>query len=92
MHADAVTHLPAGATWLAETIMYPHQAFRAGVAAWGVQFHPEVSATTFRTWAEGHPEVDTEAVTAELRARDADVAAAGEAMARRFAALVAGLA
>jgi GMP synthase (glutamine-hydrolysing) len=70
--------------------MYPHQAFRAGAAAWGVQFHPEVSATTFRTWAEGHPEVDTEAVTAELRARDADVAAAGEAMARRFAALVAG--
>jgi hypothetical protein len=34
--------------------------------------------------------VDAEAVTAELRARDAEVAAAGEAMARRFAALVAG--
>jgi GMP synthase (glutamine-hydrolysing) len=47
---------------------------------------------TFRTWAEGHPEVDAEAVTAELRARDAEVAAAGEAMARRFAALVAGMA
>ena len=90
MHADAVTRLPAGATWLAETVMYPHQAFRAGVAAWGVQFHPEVSVPTFRTWAEGHPEVDAEAVTAELQARDAEVAAAGEAMARRFAALVAG--
>jgi hypothetical protein len=34
--------------------------------------------------------VDAEAVTAELQARDAEVAAAGEAMARRFAALVAG--
>jgi GMP synthase (glutamine-hydrolysing) len=90
MHADAVTRLPPGATWLAETAMYPHQAFRIGTAAWGVQFHPEVSAATFRAWAEGHPDVDTETVTAELRAHDAEVAAGGEALARRFAALVTG--
>lgn len=90
MHADAVTRLPAGATWLGETAMYPYQAFRVGAAAWGVQFHPEVSAATFRAWAAGHPEVDTEGVTAELRARDAEVAAGGGAMARRFAALVTG--
>lgn len=90
MHADAVARLPAGAAWLGETEMYPHQAFRVGAAAWGVQFHPEVSEATFRTWAEGHPEVDTEGVTAALRARDAEVAAAGETVARRFAALVAG--
>lgn len=88
MHADAVTRLPDGATWLAETAMYPHQAFRVGPAAWGVQFHPEVSTGTFHAWAEGHPEVDTEAVSAEFRTRDADVATAGEAIARRFAVLV----
>jgi len=90
MHADAVVRLPTGATWLGETGMYPYQAFRVGAAAWGVQFHPEVTLATFRSWAEGHPEVDTEAVTAELRARDTEVDAAGHALARRFAGLVAG--
>jgi GMP synthase (glutamine-hydrolysing) len=51
MHHDAVTELPTGAVWLAETAMYPHQAFRLGAAAWGVQFHPEVSLPTFTEWA-----------------------------------------
>ena len=35
--------------------MYPHQAFRVGASAWGVQFHPEVSLPTFRAWAEDSP-------------------------------------
>ena len=53
MHLDAVVALPAGATWLGETDLYPHQAYRVGAAAWGVQFHPEVSLTTYRRWASG---------------------------------------
>lgn len=89
MHADAVVDLPAGATWLASSGTYPYQAFRVGQAAWGVQFHPEVSLPTFRSWADGHPEVDTESVVGQLRARDAEVAAAGQALASRFAAVVA---
>lgn len=88
MHADAITELPPGSTWLAATGMYHHQAFRVGSAAWGVQFHPEVSLPTFRSWAEELPEVDTAAVTADLASRDDEVAAAGAALARRFAALV----
>ena len=58
--------------------------------AWGVQFHPEVSLPTFRAWAEELPEVDTDAVTAELAARDAEVASAGRSLALRFAQVVAG--
>jgi GMP synthase (glutamine-hydrolysing) len=87
MHADAVAELPPGAVWLGRTGMYPHQAFRVGSAAWAVQFHPEVSLPTFRSWADGHPEVDTEAVTAELVARDDEVRAVGRTIAMRFAAL-----
>jgi hypothetical protein len=48
-----------------------------------------VSLSTFRGWAEHLADVDTETVTAELRARDTEVAAAGRALARRFASLVA---
>ncbi|WP_035812717.1 type 1 glutamine amidotransferase [Jiangella gansuensis] len=88
MHADAVAVLPPGAVWLASSAMYPHQAFRVGPAAWGVQFHPEVSLPTFTGWAEALSDVHTETVTAELAARDSEVAAAGQALAARFASLV----
>jgi GMP synthase (glutamine-hydrolysing) len=93
MHQDAVTVLPPGATWLGETAAYPHQVFRVGRCAWGVQFHPEVSLPTFDAWREvvgddawdrygvdGHDAVD------QLRRRDEDVAAAGRALAHRFVA------
>lgn len=90
MHADAVAELPSGAIWLASSERYPYQAFRLGAAAWGVQFHPEVSLSTFRGWAEEHAEVDTDAVTGEYRDREADVVAAGRGLARRFSAIVSG--
>jgi GMP synthase (glutamine-hydrolysing) len=90
MHADAVAELPPSAVWLASSAMCPYQAFRVGEGAWGVQFHPEVSLPTFRAWADAHPDVDTEAVTTELKVRDDEVVAAGAELARRFAALVRG--
>lgn len=43
--------LPAGAVLLASSPAYPHQAFRYGAAAYGVQFHVEVSAAMAREWA-----------------------------------------
>lgn len=88
LHADAVVELPAGAVWLASSGMYQHQAFRVGESGWGVQFHPEVSMPTFRRWAESHADVDADAVTAEFAARDGEVAAAGQRLAERFAAIV----
>lgn len=87
MHADAVVELPPDTRWLGRSAMYPHQAFRVGRAGWGVQFHPEVSLETFRGWADAHPEVDSDAVTAELRDRDDEVVALGQTLASRFAGL-----
>jgi len=44
--------LPAGAVRLAGSERYPNQAFRWGRAAYGVQFHVEVSVEMARAWAE----------------------------------------
>lgn len=49
-HVDAVTALPAGASWLAESDRCPYQAFRVGEYAWGVQFHPEATADRIPFW------------------------------------------
>jgi len=66
-HQDAVTVLPPGAVLLASGERYPHQAYRVGRRAWGLQYHPEVSAADFAGWVHG----DLDAVTAAgLRAPD----------------------
>ncbi|TDD67126.1 type 1 glutamine amidotransferase [Jiangella aurantiaca] len=89
MHADAVAELPPGAVWLASSAMYPHQVFRVGAVAWGVQFHPEVSQPTFAGWAHELPDVDAGTVVRELADRDSEVVAAGRELAGRFARIVA---
>jgi GMP synthase (glutamine-hydrolysing) len=43
--------LPAGATLLATSPAYQHQAFRVGRVAYGVQFHVEVDAAMADEWA-----------------------------------------
>jgi GMP synthase (glutamine-hydrolysing) len=88
LHADAIVRLPPGAVWLATSAMYPHQAFRAGAAAWGVQFHPEVSPAALVAWAEALPDVDAAEVTRQLTARGDEVIEGGRALARRFGSLV----
>jgi len=52
VHAQSVLELPPGATLLAGNAHEPHQAFRLGRTAWGVQFHPEFSAATMRAYME----------------------------------------
>jgi GMP synthase (glutamine-hydrolysing) len=89
LHRDAVARLPDGATWLASSAMYPHQAFRMGHAAWGLQFHPEISLAAYELRAVRFPDVVTAAVVEGYRRRQADVAAAGREVARRFAAVCA---
>lgn len=51
-HEDVITVLPPEATLLVTGDRYPHQGYRVGDRAWGVQFHPEVSAATFGSWVE----------------------------------------
>jgi len=50
-HGDTFD-LPDGAVRLAGSAAYPNQAFRYGAAAYGVQFHVEVSPELAREWAE----------------------------------------
>jgi GMP synthase (glutamine-hydrolysing) len=88
MHADAVVELPADAVPLGASALYPHQAFRVG-SAWGVQFHPETSAGTFRRWADDEPAVDTGAVVEAYARHAAELERNGRALARAFVALVA---
>jgi GMP synthase (glutamine-hydrolysing) len=89
MHVDAVSRLPAGAVWLAASERYPHQAFRVGRSAWGLQFHPEVTLAAYRSWAHKYGDVDAEVVVADFCAREAEVSAAARQLADRFAQLVA---
>lgn len=43
VHRQSVRTLPPGATLLGGNEFEPHQAYRVGTCAWGVQFHPEFS-------------------------------------------------
>lgn len=51
-HRQSVISLPPGAVLLASTDFEPHQAYRIGRCAWGVQFHPEFSAEVMRAYLE----------------------------------------
>lgn len=53
-HQDTFT-LPPGAVHLAATDLYPHQAFRAGHRAYGLQFHIEADETLAENWAPHLP-------------------------------------
>jgi len=50
-HQDEVWELPRGAVALASTSSCRYQAYRIGRCAWGVQFHPEVTAPNYLAWA-----------------------------------------
>jgi GMP synthase-like glutamine amidotransferase len=50
-HGDSF-ELPAGAELLASSIAYENQAFRAGRAAYGMQFHAEATQELVRGWVE----------------------------------------
>jgi GMP synthase (glutamine-hydrolysing) len=53
-HGDTFT-LPPGAALLASSEAYPHQAFRVGPSAYGLQFHVEVSAALAGHWTPHLP-------------------------------------
>jgi GMP synthase (glutamine-hydrolysing) len=68
-HYDAVTALPPDADLLVTGDLYPVQGYRVGAAAWGVQYHPEVSVAGFVQWVrDGSLPPDTDAVLTAIRA------------------------
>jgi len=50
-HWDEIVELPPGALLLAASPRYPHQAFRVGAKAYGLQFHIETPPEMVRGWA-----------------------------------------
>ena len=95
-HEDAITELPPGATLLASSTRYPHQAFRLGARAWGLQFHVEADEEMVRGWAEAsragleEAGVDVDGLLARTLVELPDVAELWQPVMERFAAVVRG--
>ncbi|WP_051750244.1 type 1 glutamine amidotransferase [Phycicoccus jejuensis] len=90
-HRDEVTALPEAAVHLAASDTCPHQAFRVGAAAWGVQFHPEASAERLERWDAGRVAAegfDLDALRAAARAAEPASEAAARALLVAFVAVV----
>lgn len=83
-HAETFD-LPPGAVHLAATADCPNQAFRAGDAAYGLQFHVEVDAGLARAWRDELP-AGTAASPAEVSA----IETAGRRLLGRFVDLALG--
>lgn len=95
-HRDEITELPVAAVLLAASTRYPHQAFRIGPRAWGIQFHIECDTAMIADWvADGGDTLDElgydpELVIAACDAAMADVEEAWRPFAERFAAVARG--
>ena len=95
-HSDAVIDLPPGAVLLASSSKYPHQAFRVGTRAWGLQFHVETPPEMVRQWGAEYgaavvevgqdPVALAERAVAELE----EVAACWQPVVARFAEIAQG--
>lgn len=65
-HKQSVLELPPGAVLLGASDFEPHQAFRVGNNAWGVQFHPEFSDDVMRSYLRvQQPELEKEGLNSE---------------------------
>lgn len=96
-HFDAVTDLPPAATLLASSTGCPVQAFRMGEVAWGLQFHVETTLPMVAEWATADAAAirsalgrTPEEVVGEVAVAQADLLAAGQRVAARFAAVITG--
>lgn len=94
-HNDEVHRLPPGATLLASSLRYPHQAFRVGRSGYGVQFHIETTPQTVLSWADRDPAAAAAVPPGQLdgdrlAAAHAEIAEVWAPFAARFVALAAG--
>jgi GMP synthase-like glutamine amidotransferase len=95
-HRDEITELPLSAVLLAASGRYPHQAFRLGDRAWGLQFHIECDAAMIERWAADDQATidelgyDREAVEYATTGVLADVEEVWQPFTARFAALALG--
>lgn len=95
-HWDAVSRLPVGAVPLARSTAYPHQAFRLGQRAWGLQFHVETTLPMLAQWAQDDAGpvraagLDPVSLVGEVAEHDALLRAQWRRFGERLAALLVG--
>ena len=70
-HGDTFD-LPAGATHLASSAVCPHQAFRLGPRAYGLQFHVEITEKSIREWSAAYLDLSDPAQLTRQQALLAD--------------------
>lgn len=83
---DVVTQLPPDAVSLATAPDGTVQAVRYASRAWGVQFHPEVTAAIFTEWASEYPDrADLPGLGAAVAQAEPELRATWAPFALRFA-------
>lgn len=89
-HKQSVLSLPPGAVLLGRNEFEPHQAFRVGKCAWGVQFHPEFSSAVMRAYLGVQaPDLELEGFNAQTMIDSVTDAPEASGLLERFSALVA---
>jgi GMP synthase (glutamine-hydrolysing) len=97
-HHDEISQLPDGATLLASSPVYAHQAYRIGRHVYGLQFHIETAPEVACSWADEDPEglastpFDRETMQRRIVAAHPDFEEVWAPFAARFADLVRGAA
>ncbi len=87
-HHQSVLDLPPGARPLAATAKEPHQAFRVGRCAWGVQFHPEFDREAIVAYIQAQRELlETEGQDPDRLIAETVETPQGTALLRRFGEL-----
>ena len=78
--------IPPGGVLLASSERCPHQAFRMGERAWGLQFHPEITEEIIRTWAAWDSSLSARAedIVAEFKAESESYYATTRQLLRNF--------
>lgn len=85
-HVQSVLELPPGAVHLAASDLDPNHAFCAGDRAWGVQFHPEITAEIMRAYIDERRAIlGAEGVDADAMSRATADPGHGSRVLRRFA-------
>lgn len=89
-HKQSVLSLPPGAVLLGRNEFEPHQAFRMGKCAWGVQFHPEFSDAIMRAYLGVQaPDLENEGFNSQAMIDSVASAPEASGLLERFSALVA---
>lgn len=91
-HLQCVLQPPDGAMLLATSPTDPHHAFRWGERAWGVQFHPEFSATHMRGYIDARAAaIVTEGIDPAAMRAAVSAAPMARRVMRRFVRLARGI-